>query len=559
MTSRALDMKSPKVIRMMLIGFAICCLIFYLRFTKPISDFLSFDDAYMFLRYAKHWLSGMGFSWNPDEGPVYGITSVSYLLVITAVRGLTNLPDTLVLTTISFVAGLASVACLTIMGFALFKRLRRYYLPLLVIPSMVLSEVFAYHSGTTGMETTLALLFNSVLAAMAYLLAETRSTKYLILCLIAAYASFITRPDSGLYCLLLLPLLLIANDRRHWKVSLRYVLAFLALLCIDLLFKKAMFGDFLPLPFFSKDSGFFLGYIGTHQWNAAQYTFIFFRESLLYILAIVCFASRETLSRLIAILLPVLLTFGYFTRVVQIMGFQGRYYYPALSFLILAAFVAVNSYLDKSDLVPHGKFTLPILRPVIALVLLIILTSPLAERAVAKAWQKWIIGQPTHFKVETQYRTRATEKLPVISRRKADRAINTLLQHLPPDVVLAFTEHGRIGSENPATPIIDIVGLHDRHIAHNGFTADYLFARMPDIIWIHPHYTHIIKEIIDNKEFWEKYDFYPNAYRFGLAVLKNSPASEDINRNLAKEFERIYPGRVLSDYKAEPLDTKVKT
>ncbi len=558
MTSRTLDMKNPKVIRMMLIGFATCCLIFYLRFIKPISDFLSFDDAYMFLRYAKHWLSGMGFSWNPDEGPVYGITSVSYLLVVTAVRGLTNLPDALVLTTISFVAGLASVACLTIMGFALFKQLRRYYLPLLVIPFMVFSEVFAYHS-RMGMETTLALLFNSVLAAMAYLLAETRSTKYLILCLIAAYASFLTRPDSGLYCLLLPPLLLIANDRRHWKVSLRYVLAFLALLCIDLLFKKAMFGDFIPLPFFAKSSGFYLGYIDAYIWNAAEYTFIFFRESLLYILAIVCFASRETLSRLIAILLPVLLTFGYFTRVVQIMGNQGRYYYPALPFLILAAFVAVNSYLDKSDLVPHSKFSLPILGPVIALVLLIILTSPQAEKGVARAWQNWIIGQPTHFKVETQYRIRATEKLPNIGWHESMKEIDSLLQHLPPDVALACTEYGYIGSENPSTPMIDVVGLHDRHIAHNGFTADYLFARMPDIIWIHPNYTYIAKEIIDHKEFWDKYDFYPNLYDYGLAVIKNSPASEDINRNLAKEFERIYPGLVLSDYKAEPLDTKVKT
>ena len=537
-----------------MIAIAAFSLATYFRFVLPLPKWSWFDDAYMFLRYAKHWLSGMGFSWNPDEGPVYGITSVSHLLLVTAVRGLTDLPDTFVLISISLLAGLASVACLTIMGFTFFKQLGRYYLPLLVIPSMVLGEAFVYHS-KTGMETTLALLFNSVLAAMVFLLAEKRLTKYLILSLIAAYASFITRPDSGLYCLLFPPLLLITDDKRNWKLSLRYVVGFVALLCIDLLFKKAMFGDFLPLPYFSKSSGFYLGYIGTEQWSPVKATLIFLRQSLPYILVIVFCASRMVTSRLIAILLPVFLSFSYYATVNQIMGYQARYYYPALPFLILAAFIAANSYAEKHSVAPHSQFRLSIIRPIIALSLIIILTSPVIEKISVKVWQNKIIEKPKHFKVERKYTTAAAQKLPSIGWYDSMRGIDSLLSHLPSDVILACSEHGYIGSQHPEKTIIDMVGLHDKHIARYGFSVDYLFERKPDIIWLpHKDYTYIRKEIIDNKAFMEKYDFYPDAYEYGLAVIKNSRFSDDINRNLQKEFSRIYSGRLISNYKAEPLD-----
>src|SRR5690348_5281858 len=43
-----------------------------------------FDDAYMVLRYADHLIKGYGLSWNIGEGPVYGATSLGYLLWVSA-------------------------------------------------------------------------------------------------------------------------------------------------------------------------------------------------------------------------------------------------------------------------------------------------------------------------------------------------------------------------------------------------------------------------------------------------------------------------------------------
>ena len=117
-------MKRTTTVRGILVGAAACSLAAYGWLVLPQLRETHFDDAYIFLRYAKHWLSGAGFSWNGGEGPAYGITSVSHLLAVTAIHGLTKLPDPMVLTAISFLAGSASVAVLAVMGFAFFKQLR---------------------------------------------------------------------------------------------------------------------------------------------------------------------------------------------------------------------------------------------------------------------------------------------------------------------------------------------------------------------------------------------------------------------------------------------------
>ena len=538
--------------RITLVGIVICSLILCCISTLPKLKGTSFDDAYMFLRYAKHWLSGMGFSWNPGEGPAYGITSVSYLLLVTAVRGLTNLPDPLVLTSLSFAAGMASVAVLTAMGFVFFKQLRRYWLPLLVIPSIVLGPLFIFHS-TTGMETTLALFVNSVFAASVLYFAERRSSTAFVLCLVAAYAVFLTRPDMGIYCLLLPPLFVVAGDVKYWKQGLFYVVVFVIILCLDLLLKKAVFGDFFPSPFFAKSAGFNRGYIGTYKWNAAHETLAFFRESLPYLLVIVCFMTRKVMPRLIAILLPMFFTFGYYATMTQIMGANARYYYASLPFLVLGAYVAADSCTtERSGELLRENSTHPF-RIITAAILLYILTTPLTDDGLTYAWQRWAIAEPTRFTSEKQYLTRANTTLPTLGWAGSVNAMDSLLRHLPQNVVLACSEYGYIGSRHPGISIIDLVGLNDRYVARHGFTSDYLFSKRPDIIWFpHPDYTYDTKEILDSETFVLNYDYYPGVYDYGIAVLRNSRLYQDIHGVLEKEFSRLYPGRKLSDYKAEP-------
>src|SRR5689334_2126848 len=101
-----------------LIGaFALFSLAYYIKMTVGELGYTTFDDAYMVTRYAKHWLAGEGFSWNPIDGPAYGITSPAYLILITVILGLTGCSDGMALTITSFVSGLLSALTLVLLGF----------------------------------------------------------------------------------------------------------------------------------------------------------------------------------------------------------------------------------------------------------------------------------------------------------------------------------------------------------------------------------------------------------------------------------------------------------
>ncbi len=546
-----------------------------------------FDDSYMFLRYAKHWLSGDGFSWNVEDGTVYGITSITHLLVITAVRGLTDFPDTLVLTSVSLAAGLASVAVLIGIGFVFFPALRNTWLPLLAVPCIVLAFPFRYHS-QTGMETTLAILFNSVFIGCILLLERRRTIARLLLCAVVAYGCFLTRPDMGVYCLLLPGLFLLAGNWRHWRWAIAYSLVFVGLLCLDLLWKQAAFGDLLPLSYYAKSAGFYRGYIGSYKWNAADYTYNFFRGSLFFVLVIVYCTTRQSAPKIAAIGIPFFLTVSYYATVTQIMGSVSRYYYPSLPFLVLGAFVALEGFLrptatqqknpaqrelsTEGELSARGELSeqsvpqatsqrgpqaagssrVSLWRTLVLIGLVFFFTSPEVERRLIAAWRDWAIGEPPHFRTKYPYKTPSGGVLPTLGWWESILAMNSLLKKMPSDVAIASSEYGYLGSEHPKLTIIDLVGLHDRTIAHEGFSTEYLLSRRPDLLWMpHSDYTFATKEILDSDDFASNYTFYPTAYDYGLAVHKHSPFAAAIEKVLKQEFSRTYPGRTLADYQAD--------
>src|SRR5262249_38050745 len=110
-------MRSIVPVRVCIATFALLALGAYLAAAAPRFGHTTFDDAYIFLRYAKHALGGAGSCWNVGEGPSYGVTSVLHLLLVTALRGLTRLSDGAILTLISSAAGLLACAALTALAF----------------------------------------------------------------------------------------------------------------------------------------------------------------------------------------------------------------------------------------------------------------------------------------------------------------------------------------------------------------------------------------------------------------------------------------------------------
>ena len=548
-------MRHLSLVRILIVAFTFCSLLFYLWMTLPLLNTTSFDDAYIFLRYAKHFLSGHGFSWNPSEGPAYGISSVLHLLTVTTARGLTNIPDAKVVTTLSFCGGLLSCLALIILGFLVLSKgeFRRSWLPVIVAPCLLMSNQFWFHS-LTGMETTSSLLFNSLLAISVVVFCKSRSKLSFAFCLFMAYASYLTRTDNGIYCLLLPPLFFVATDRHLGRNAVIYTLLFVVIIIIDLFFKKALLGDMLPLPFYAKRAGFYLGYLGANNWNAYGYMLDFFMECLPYLVVIACFITKRAVPRLMVIFLPVVLTFGYYMSVIQIMGFHARYYYPSQAFIVFAAFIAVDCSLKKTPKKePATQSTITFRILAVAVLLLLKTNSPIINTAVQLS-EKHMIGQTTRFEVQRRYTVQTRTNLPNLEWWDSILQMANLLSKLPSDIVVAASEYGYIGSTLPSVEIIDLMGLNNRYNAKNGFSADYLFSRHPDFIWLpHPDYSYITKEILDSSIFAYQYEFYTEAYRYGVAIRKASPYFNNIKTVLERDFSRLYPGRELSEYKAEPV------
>jgi hypothetical protein len=108
-----------------------------------------------------------------------------------------------------------------------------------------------------------------------------------------------------------------------------------------------------------------------------------------------------------------------------------------------------------------------------------------------------------------------------------------------------------VASVAPEAVILDLTGLHDREVALHGFSAPALFQQKPDLLWL-PHwdYTQMIRDFLDSDELWAHYDFYPDAFTYGVALRRDSPHSEALRALFAARFRAVYPGLSQARYLA---------
>ena len=546
-------MKHLTIRNVLIASFSLLAVAGYLKKSVGNLGYTEFDDAYMIVRYAKHWLAGEGFSWNTVDGSAYGITSPLYLIIITAVLGLTNFSDAMVLTMTSWVSGLLSLVVLVILGFIIQDSTsqKKSWLPILVVPCFLFTKTFSYHS-LTGMETTLSMLCNSLLACSIVIVIKRRTTATLLLCVFIGFLSYATRPDNGLYALLLPPLFFIVTDRSFWRYAIQYIAFFSILTVCSLIINRLVFGDFLPLPFFAKTKGFYKGYLGATKWNAMAEMLTFCKAALPFLLVIVGTATRKTLWRLAAIAVVITFTFGYYATVTQIMGFHARYYYPSIGFVVLAAYMAIFSATGKAHrLASHVTMELRFFFGL--LILLPAFSNPVKNLSI-NLWRKHAIDSFSAVQSITQYQVTVNDTLPQLGWWNSIERMSDLLKQMPQETVLAASEYGVLGSRFANMTIVDLVGLHDRTVAHNGFSADYVLSKEPDLIWLpHSDYTYAVSEILDHPTFRKNYEYYPGAYDYGIALLKHSKKHIQIKEVVSREFSRIYSDLNISDYIAKPV------
>jgi hypothetical protein len=100
---------------------------------------------------------------------------------------------------------------------------------------------------------------------------------------------------------------------------------------------------------------------------------------------------------------------------------------------------------------------------------------------------------------------------------------------------------------------VDPLGLHDPFFAHHGFSATEFLDRKPDLIWFpHPDYSKIISSILDDPKFWAEYDYYPEAFDYGLAIRRDSKNYTSIYKAVEDVWKIYYPLQDIEKSIAHP-------
>jgi len=520
------------------------------RYFKPETSLL-FDDSFMFIRYAKIWLLGYGEAWNIGESPAYGNTSqLHFFLVLLLTTLLAQLP-------VESLAALSSSipSVLTLLWLPYFcarhgllfqekSLLWRYAIWFSgLFPLLYWNTPWGYHSGT-GMDAMLSLLMHLLLIDAVLSFTKQKKRIYFVVMCLLAYLAYLTRPDN-LLAAGLFPVLYLGVVQKLYRPALIFMGVMGSAVIIDGIIKYFYFGDYFPLAYYSKRIGFLenYGFLGEIYSSPFRTFFIFLLAAFPFLIPAGLSLRQKNLLSMTAFLLPPALTIGYYFTMVAVMNYGGRYFFPFLPYFIACAVV---HWPEWSALRRNVKFV----------VLRVVLLSIIYGLFVLGNKYNYEIARyflPKEKSICDDNNLRSWPKaLPRYAGAMSNGHLADMLKNVPEGVKIAMTEHGYVGARNPQVNIIDLAGLHNHHLAHEGFVASWLFEQEPDAIWMgHWHYTCLNASIVDDKEFWDRYEFYPHLFAWGFALRKDSPHYQSLQGLVENKWKALYPELPMSEYRRE--------
>ncbi len=511
-----------------------------------------FDDAYMYLRYANNLSAGQGLAWNPGEAPVFGVTSLLHLAVLTALRWLFGSLGPAGLLAIAsggaaagLVAALVGIAALN----ARHPRLHRNWIfwTAVVLPLVAYREAFGFHAGT-GMDTMLSALANAMVVFATLRLARSPSSRTAVWAALASILAVLARPDN-LVCAIACPVLALAllAPRPRKKLLALFCALSVGTLAVIAAAEWRLLGSPLPLSFFAKQPWYYGGFAGEFTWNPFLFLKVFCYSAWPFVVALILFADRQGLRRAAVLLVPALASIALLFRFNQIMGHLGRFYYPFLPFFVVAGALEFDAWLVR---IRDGQVVHPrAMWRRAGLAVIAILAGGVSLSVAAGVYGAR--AQAQRLAPLGGFHVLARAPLPEIDSWQAAHAIAALAAAAPAGTRLAMSEHGLPGALAPHVTVIDLLGLHDPYFARHGFSAAELLRRKPDVIWMpHEDHTQMLRDILDSDEFWSHYDFYPDALFHGIALRKGGGNHERLAALLAAQWQAAYPGFAMADYMA---------
>lgn len=539
-------MEPPSIPRLLKIFFAVLILLLVLGSTLKLATNFVWDDSYMFARYADRVIADGTLSFNEGEPAAYGLTSLAYLSLVIPFRLLVPSNPAWSVFLASWVSGLLFLGALV---FFLKRHLPgnptlRFAGVLLVLLSLGKGLFLLGAHFVSGMDTLFALLYLTVYLCFAKDYEGSPTSRRAVALGLMGGGAFVVRPDLLVFTWLVALALTVFSRENRSRASDAVVLgATVGSTVIFSLLAWYWLNSPVPLPFYAKALGLYgefinlkYQYIPGTQLLAFLQTFSFL---LIPLLAAALVAPKRfwndlsAVDRGILVGLPIFGAYYYF-MVLQIMFYQSRFFFPLLPGLAyLGAKSAIHWVqewgLDQWDLsVAEDRAKARTAAVVFTLIMI------------------WTIPDPMmRLYMLTKNRDR-TLNLAEYVVGKPDRNWFMLSEFSrgPDDLVIATTEVGLPLALNPRKKIIDLAGLNETEIAHQGFKASTFFNRhQPDLIYLpHPDYVEMIQEIQSDPFFQKHYELFPAEFikaKMSVALKRESRHYGPMKGLMIKNLQRL--------------------
>ncbi|MGE0660541.1 MAG: hypothetical protein AB7F36_11055 [Reyranellaceae bacterium] len=497
------------------------------------------DDAFFFVRYADNLLDSGAFSWNIGEQPVHGNTSQLYQAIVTVMHALTG-RDAVLTPTVAAALGALAYLVLLPLAYAVSRPLTDptlRYLVCAVAVALIAFDGQLFLLLGTGMETTWAMALVALSLLAAFRLQNGTSTRGAVAaCGLSIAAVYAVRPDALLLALAApAGLALFARDRGLRWAGLGAIVAALGSVGAFIGLCWICYGEPLPLAFFAKTIPFSalppdgryetLGYPFSHLRDTA---ILHMPETLLAAAALLGFTRLSPVLRGAALGMLAYVAYHLFL-VLPIMGYFGRFYAPALPVLSLLALVVVEALLRHSRL-PQGLRHLTASGVILLAGLGLLIASKTALTGL-----RVIATHVPAFDSDPALNTRAGAVAHVADQFPFFRGrMSAMIEALEPGCSIAATEDGLLSAYARGRRIVDLSGLHDARMAHEGFSAERLLnEQKPDVLAMpHPWYGDWTRAIEAHPSFARDYVVEPSFSDAGMpmAFRRDSACAQKVRR-----------------------------
>jgi 16S rRNA (cytosine1402-N4)-methyltransferase len=215
----------------------------------------TWDDSFMFVRYADNLRLRGALAWNPGAAPAYGLTSVLYVAVVLPVRLVVSSPVLAIMLS-SAISGAAALILLL----ALLRNHASTSDPVaraagvaLVIGTLAAAREMILAHALSGMDTLFAMAYLTAYFLLVRGPAARPTRGWIIAAGVWGGLAYFVRPDLLLFSALIPLAMLILGSQRRAAIVLLLVSA--GVVGVELLLARLAFGTWLPLPFYLKSAG----------------------------------------------------------------------------------------------------------------------------------------------------------------------------------------------------------------------------------------------------------------------------------------------------------------